>query len=93
MRELGKMTMNKLGWFGAILLAFSGVPEAYRALIEPAYSISIPFVSMWLGGEICTLISVIKTLKAPYLLFNYSLNIVIISIILLRVTGLIHQIH
>lgn len=81
--------MDKLGWIGSILLAFCGAPEAYRALTATDYDISYLFLSMWFLGEIFVIIPVIKDIKKPYLIFNYGANILFISIIIGRVTGII----
>lgn len=76
--------LGGLGWCGGICLAFCGSPEAYRALSAENYEISIPFVVLWMVGEICTIIPVVIDVRKWYLIFNYAANIVFISIILGR---------
>jgi len=76
---------SKVGWLGSILLAFCGAPEAYRAVTDPQYDIALLFVLMWGVGEVITLYAVYKDAKLGYLLFNYGMNILFISIILGRI--------
>jgi len=77
--------VDRLGWLGSLLLAFCGLPEAYRAITANNYDISIPFILMWGIGELLLLLPAIKDIKKNYLIFNYSANIFFILIILGRV--------
>ncbi len=81
-------SLEAIGWLGGVCLAFCGAPEAYRALREEYYSISIVFLFLWLFGEVCILIPVILQVKKAYLIFNYALNIFFILIILGRVLNI-----
>ena len=82
--------MNKLnesiGWFSALLLACCGIPEVIISLTTGESGLSWYFLLMWFFGEIGALIYVIgksKEVKLWPLLFNYGLNIICITIILL----------
>lgn len=72
-----------LGWLGAILLALCSIPEAYNSIMNGhSKGLSWTFILMWYFGEIFVLIPVAITIKEKYLLFNYILNIIGISIII-----------
>ena len=73
--------MNTLGYLGGILLACCAIPESYLAWKRKKSDLSWAFLSMWLLGEIFILIPVIFQIQVGFLLLNYSLNIVLISII------------
>lgn len=74
--------MNTLGWIGSILLGFCGLPELIATIRNKKCNLSWGFLSMWGLGEIFVLIPVISDGLAPFLIFNYVLNIVIISILI-----------
>lgn len=81
--------MNKvldiLSWLGSLLLAFCALPEVYRSLTEQNYTTSLLFMWMWLLGEIFLLFnSLVRLRQEKYLIANYSLNILFITIILIR---------
>lgn len=79
-----------LGWIGSWLLALCGLPQALQSLQQGhSDGVSIPFLWMWLVGEIFTvaylfLITPLIVLKRDYtpLVINYSINIGLIIIIL-----------
>lgn len=73
-----------LGYSGGLLLAICGGFEAYRAVRSKEYSISIPFVVTWFTGEILTLIPLVVESNRLYLIMNYSMNILFISVIIGR---------
>jgi hypothetical protein len=73
--------MELLGWLGSGLLAFCGVPELLNTLRTKKCSLSWGFLLMWLFGEIFILIPVLSQNLGLFLVFNYSLNIIIISIL------------
>jgi uncharacterized protein with PQ loop repeat len=72
-----------LGWLGSIMLAFCGLPQAIKTLKDGhSKGLDAFFLLLWTFGEIFTLIAICNT--APnllYLLFNYGLNIVFLSVI------------
>lgn len=73
---------NKLGWLGALFLATCGIPEAILAIYRGhAQGLSWPFLLMWFLGEACILIPII-TLKKKYLIFNYTTNLTMATIII-----------
>ena len=73
--------MNKLGWVGAILLSFCAVPEVIRSLRTETCSLSWGLLMMWGLGELLTLISVIYLVPTGWLILNYSVNLVCITIL------------
>lgn len=75
------MMINIIGWIGAFLLAFCGLPECYLAIKNKNSNLSWSFLLMWGIGEVFLLIPVILQIKSSFLLFNYIANIVFISII------------
>jgi uncharacterized protein with PQ loop repeat len=73
--------MELIGWIGSTLLALCGVPLAWQTFKQKhAYGISNLFLAMWLIGEILTFVYVLPKKDYP-LLFNYSLNIVCLAIV------------
>jgi uncharacterized protein with PQ loop repeat len=74
---------NAIGWLGAQMLAFCGVPALVQVVSQGhAEGYSGAFLGLWLGGEIFTLIYVLNQKKLHYpLIFNYLVNIILISVI------------
>ena len=73
--------METLGWLGGVLLATCSLPELYKAVKTKSCTLTWSFLLMWLFGEIFILIPVLDKALGAFLVFNYSLNIVIISIL------------
>lgn len=76
--------MKVIGWFSSLLLAFCGAPQAWQCYEQGhANGVSLPFLLMWLLGEIGCLVYVWSDHRlAVPLLVNYVLNIFFISVIL-----------
>lgn len=76
------MNLNELfGWIGSILLAFCGLPQAICSLRQKSsHGISWGLLLMWGLGEIFAVLYVLPRTEWP-LLFNYSANILFLSII------------
>lgn len=75
------MILEFLGWFGSILLAFCGLPQAISSCKKKSsHGITWGLLIMWGLGEIFTLIYVIPKMDVP-LLFNYTANIIFLIII------------
>lgn len=73
--------MESIGWIGAIMLAFCGLPQAVECIRKGnANGLNWSFLLMWLGGELFTIAYVFPKSDWP-LIFNYSVNIVCISVI------------
>lgn len=71
-----------LGWLGSICLAICGVPQAWMSYKEKhSHGISWAFLLLWAFGEIFALAYVYDKLDLP-LLLNYSINILILGVIL-----------
>ncbi len=71
-----------IGWLGSVLLAFCGLPQALDSIKNGnSNGITWGFLSMWLVGEICTLIYIIPKNSLP-LIINYSFNILFLLIII-----------
>lgn len=73
--------MELLAWVGCILLATCALPELVRTLRTKKCSLTWGFLLMWLFGEIFTLLPVLSRNLGAFLVFNYSLNVVIIFIL------------
>jgi uncharacterized protein with PQ loop repeat len=70
-----------LGWSGSILLAFCGLPQAVQSWRTGSSSgVNWGLISMWGVGEVLAMLYVLPRMDWP-LLFNYSANIVFISVI------------
>ena len=75
---------EQVGWVGSILFALCGLPQAIQS-IQDGHSNGIAwgFLLMWLGGEVLTLYYVWqKDEKLAPLLFNYSLNLIFLVVII-----------
>jgi uncharacterized protein with PQ loop repeat len=74
--------METIGWIGSILLAFCGLPQAIESFkTKNSDGLTWSFLIMWGVGEIFTVIYIIPKWHWP-LIFNYTANIIFISIIL-----------
>lgn len=73
--------MDYIGWIGGILLAFCGLPQAWESYkTKSAAGLTWGFLGLWGIGEIFTIIYIIPKWHWP-LIFNYTANIIFISII------------
>jgi uncharacterized protein with PQ loop repeat len=74
--------METIGWIGSILLAFCGLPQAWESYkTKSSAGLNWAFLGMWGMGEIFTVIYILPKWHWP-LLFNYTANIVFLSIII-----------
>jgi uncharacterized protein with PQ loop repeat len=74
--------MESLGWLGSILMAFCGLPQAIESIrTKSSEGLTWGFISMWFLGEILTFIYILPKMDLP-LLFNYTANIIFLSIII-----------
>lgn len=75
--------MTFVGWLGSFLLAVCGLPQAIESYrTKSSKGITWSFLLMWLFGEILTLTFLIPKTGVLPLLFNYSANILFISVII-----------
>ena len=73
--------MEYIGWIGSILLAFCGLPQAIESFkTKNSDGLTWGFLIMWGVGEIFTIIYILPKWHWP-LIFNYTANIIFISII------------
>lgn len=73
--------MELIGWIGGILLAFCGLPQAIESYKQGhSRGLTWGFLIMWGVGELFTIVYVIPKWHWP-LIFNYTANIIFISII------------
>lgn len=73
--------METIGWIGGILLAFCGLPQAWESYkTKNSEGLTWGFLIMWGVGELFTIVYVIPKWHWP-LIFNYTANIIFISII------------
>jgi len=76
------MSLEIVGWIGAIFLACCGMPQALQSWKEGhSNGLSWGLILLWLFGEIFTLAYVIPTGNLP-LIFNYIFNIIVILVML-----------
>jgi uncharacterized protein with PQ loop repeat len=74
--------METIGWIGSILLAFCGLPQAVESYkTKNSDGLTWGFLIMWGVGELFTIVYIIPKWHWP-LIFNYTANIIFISIIL-----------
>jgi uncharacterized protein with PQ loop repeat len=74
--------METIGWIGSILLAFCGLPQAWESYkTKNSDGLTWGFLIMWGVGEIFTIIYILPKWHWP-LIFNYTANLVFISVIL-----------
>ena len=74
--------LENIGWLGSILLAFCGLPQAIESIkTKSSEGLTWGFIIMWFLGEICTFVYILPKLDLP-LLFNYTANIIFLSIII-----------
>lgn len=73
--------MEYIGWIGGILLAFCGLPQAIESYkTGKSDGLTWGFLIMWGIGELFTIVYIIPKWHWP-LIFNYTANIIFISII------------
>lgn len=74
--------MEVIGWLGAFLLGFCGLPQAIHSYRHKnAEGVSWLFLTSWIAGEILTLAYVSPKLDWP-LMANYAFNIALIACII-----------
>lgn len=75
--------MEIFGWIGGILLSVCGIPQAYKVFREKhANGMSHLNLWLWLFGELFVLIYVIFGNYSLPLLINYSLNFIVVNVII-----------
>jgi len=74
--------MSFMGWLGATLLAFCGLPELVKAFRAKQCTLSWGFLSMWGLGEVFTIIPVVAGNLGNFLVMNYTVNLFIISVLI-----------
>ena len=74
--------MDTLGWIGGVLLALCAIPEVIKSIRTKACNLSHGFLWLWYLGEWFILIPVLVQGMAGFLVFNYMLNIVLISVLM-----------
>ena len=73
--------METIGWIGSILLAFCGLPQAIESYkTKNSDGLTWGLLIMWGLGELFTIVYIIPKWHWP-LIFNYTANIIFISII------------
>ena len=75
--------IKAIGWLGSIMFALCGAPQAVKSYKDGhSNGLSLSFLGLWTGGEILTTIAVALDTSSSYLLFNYIVNMVFLSVIL-----------
>jgi len=77
-----------IGYLSALFLTVCGIPDVYIGIKTGIVNISNTLLYLWIIGEALGLIYVIPLKKTP-LILNYSLNVVIISLLILLKRGVI----
>jgi uncharacterized protein with PQ loop repeat len=76
------MIIETIGWVSAIAFAICAAPQAYMSWKDGhAHGLAWAFLMLWYIGELFGLIYVIALLSYP-LIFNYALNVILVTIIL-----------
>jgi hypothetical protein len=70
------------GWIGSFLLGCCSFPELYRTIKDNKCHVGWGFLLLWYIGEIFVFIHVYLGNKDLALLFNYGINIAVLSIML-----------
>lgn len=74
--------LELIGWIGAICFALCAVPQAWLSIKNGhSHGVAWGFLTLWMVGEICTIIYVLPKQHWP-LLFNYVFNIIFVAIII-----------
>ncbi len=76
--------IETIGWLSSVLFALCGVPLAYESYKSGhSRGVSASFLWMWFVGELLAIVYVLGKigLDGP-LLFNYTVNIAFIGIVL-----------
>lgn len=71
-----------IGWIGSVLLGICAIPELIRTITTKKCHIGWGMLLTWYFGEIFVLYYIMSSLWSFPLIFNYLLNIIIISIML-----------
>lgn len=73
--------IDLFGWFGSLLLAVCGLPQAIKSIKDKhSDGVSIIFLLMWFFGEIFQLIYCLDKMVLPIIL-NCLMNFIFVSII------------
>lgn len=72
-----------IGWIGSILLALCAVPELIRTIRMKKCHIGWGMLLTWYFGEILVLYYIMSSLWSAPMIFNYVLNIAIISVMII----------
>lgn len=72
-----------IGWIGSIAFAICGIPQAWECIRRKSTrGINPAFVSLWLIGEVCYVVSVLMKFGwVNWMMFNYLANILSIIVI------------
>lgn len=78
------MTIEAIGWLSSILFALCGAPQAYQSWRQGhSRGVSALMLWMWFIGEILAIIYVLGKIGVDKpLLFNYTVNLMFLVIIL-----------
>ncbi len=71
-----------IGWIGSLLLAICGIPELIVTVSTGQCNVSWGMLLTWFFGEVLVAIHVYRKHHDLALLTNYTLNIIIISVLI-----------
>jgi MtN3 and saliva related transmembrane protein len=81
------VSIEILGWIGAVLLATCGLPQLYKTVKTKKFDgLSLTFIIWWLAGEVLTLTYITNSAFRWPLIFNYGINILVCIILLVLFT-------
>jgi uncharacterized protein with PQ loop repeat len=73
------MGIEYIGWLGAFLFAWCGVPQFIKAIVtKKVEGLSLIFLLMWLFGEFFSLIYIMWAAPRAPLFFNYIFNMCLV---------------
>jgi uncharacterized protein with PQ loop repeat len=74
--------LEYIGWFGGILLAICGLPQAVQSVrTKSSNGLAWGFLLLWFFGEFFTFLYILPKNDWP-LMLNYSFNLIFVLIII-----------
>ena len=71
-----------IGWLGSLLLGICALPETIRTIKDGRCHVGWGMLLLWLLGEVFVFIHVLFNIHDIALLTNYSLNIILLIIMI-----------
>lgn len=74
--------VDLFGSIGGVLLAICAFPEFLYTIKRKKCGLSWSFLILWFLGEVFLLVPVLLEIQKWYLVFNYTLNAILISVMM-----------